>query len=38
VAEVLARLGAAAGVPGPAGRVPFRAAWLAGAVIEGHGR
>jgi 2-alkyl-3-oxoalkanoate reductase len=35
VAEVLARLCAAAGVPGPAGRVPFRAAWLAGAAIEG---
>jgi nucleoside-diphosphate-sugar epimerase len=35
VGEVLARLCAAAGVPGPAGRVPFRAAWLAGAAIEG---
>jgi 2-alkyl-3-oxoalkanoate reductase len=35
VADVLARLCAAAGVPGPARRVPFRAAWLAGAAIEG---
>jgi 2-alkyl-3-oxoalkanoate reductase len=34
VAEILARLCAAAGVPGPTGRVPFRAAWLAGAAIE----
>jgi 2-alkyl-3-oxoalkanoate reductase len=35
VADVLARLCAAAGVPGPTRRVPFRAAWLAGAAIEG---
>jgi 2-alkyl-3-oxoalkanoate reductase len=35
VGEVLARLCAAAGLPGPSGRVPFRVAWLAGAAIEG---
>ena len=35
VAEVLARLCRAAGVPAPRGRVPFGAAYLAGAVIEG---
>jgi nucleoside-diphosphate-sugar epimerase len=35
VGEVLARLCRAAGVPGPRGRVPFRAAWLAGAAIDG---
>ncbi len=34
VAEVLYRLCRAAGVPGPAGRVPFRAAWAAGAAVE----
>lgn len=34
VAEVLARLCRAAGVPGPRGRVPFGAAWLAGAAAE----
>jgi nucleoside-diphosphate-sugar epimerase len=34
VAEVLARLCAAAGVPGPRSRVPFRVAWLAGAAID----
>jgi 2-alkyl-3-oxoalkanoate reductase len=35
VAEVLGRLCRAAGVPGPRGQVPFGAAQLAGAVIEG---
>jgi nucleoside-diphosphate-sugar epimerase len=35
VGEVLARLCRAAGVPGPGGRVPVRAAWLAGAAVEG---
>jgi 2-alkyl-3-oxoalkanoate reductase len=35
VAEVLARLCRAAGVPGPGARVPYRAAWLAGAAIDG---
>jgi nucleoside-diphosphate-sugar epimerase len=35
VGEVLTRLCRAAGVPGPRGRVPFRAAWLAGAAIDG---
>lgn len=35
VAEILRRLCAAAGVPGPRGRVPTHAAWLAGAVVEG---
>ncbi|WP_448616768.1 NAD-dependent epimerase/dehydratase family protein [Modestobacter sp. URMC 112] len=34
VGEVLARLCRAAGVPGPRFRVPFRAAWLAGAAID----
>jgi nucleoside-diphosphate-sugar epimerase len=35
VAEVLGRLCRAAGVPGPHGRVPFGAAWAAGAAAEG---
>src|SRR4051794_41048136 len=35
VAEVLARLCRAAGVPAPRGRVPFAAAWVAGAAAEG---
>jgi nucleoside-diphosphate-sugar epimerase len=35
VAEVLARLCAAAGVPGPHRRVPFPLAWVAGAAVEG---
>jgi nucleoside-diphosphate-sugar epimerase len=35
VAEVLGRLCRAAGVPGPRRRVPFAAAWLAGAAAEG---
>jgi 2-alkyl-3-oxoalkanoate reductase len=35
VGEVLARLCRAAGVPAPTSRVPFRAAWLAGAAIDG---
>jgi nucleoside-diphosphate-sugar epimerase len=35
VAEVLARLCAAAGVRGPRGRVPFRAAYGVGAAVEG---
>jgi nucleoside-diphosphate-sugar epimerase len=35
VAEVLARLCAAAGVPGPRRRVPFPLAWAAGAAVEG---
>lgn len=34
VAEMLARLCRAAGVPGPRARVPYRAAWLAGAAAE----
>jgi 2-alkyl-3-oxoalkanoate reductase len=34
VAEVLRRLCRAAGVPGPRGRVPFPAAWAAGAAVE----
>ncbi|MCZ2815966.1 NAD-dependent epimerase/dehydratase family protein [Modestobacter sp. VKM Ac-2984] len=34
VAEVLDRLCRAAGVPGPARRVPFRAAWAAGGLVE----
>jgi nucleoside-diphosphate-sugar epimerase len=34
VGEVLARLCRAAGVPAPTVRVPFRAAWLAGAAID----
>lgn len=35
VAEILHRVCAAAGVPGPRGRVPFRPAWLAGTAVEG---
>ncbi len=35
VGEVLERLCRAAGVPGPRRRVPARAAWAAGAVVEG---
>jgi 2-alkyl-3-oxoalkanoate reductase len=35
VAEVLARLCAAAGVPAPTRRVPYRVAWLAGAAVDG---
>jgi nucleoside-diphosphate-sugar epimerase len=35
VAEVIARLCAAAGVPGPHRRVPFPLAWAAGALVEG---
>ncbi|MGY5883611.1 NAD-dependent epimerase/dehydratase family protein [Modestobacter lacusdianchii] len=35
VAEVLARLCAAAGVPAPRRRVPFPVAWAAGAVVDG---
>ena len=35
IAELLRRLCRAAGAPGPRGRVPARAAWLAGAVVEG---
>jgi 2-alkyl-3-oxoalkanoate reductase len=35
VAEVLARLCAAAGVPAPRRRVPFLLAWAAGAAVEG---
>ncbi len=35
VAEVIARLCAAAGVRGPRGRVPVSAAWLVGALVEG---
>ncbi|MGY1692882.1 NAD-dependent epimerase/dehydratase family protein [Geodermatophilus sp. SYSU D01105] len=35
VAEVLGRLCRAAGVPGPRRRVPFAAAWAAGAAAEG---
>jgi 2-alkyl-3-oxoalkanoate reductase len=35
VAEILARLCQAAAAPGPKGHVPFRAAWLAGAAVEG---
>jgi nucleoside-diphosphate-sugar epimerase len=34
VGEVLARLCAAAGVPGPRVSVPFRMAWAAGAAVE----
>jgi 2-alkyl-3-oxoalkanoate reductase len=34
VEEILRRLSSAAGVPGPRGRVPTPAAWLAGAVVE----
>src|SRR3954467_1968566 len=35
VAEVIARLCRAAGVPAPHRRVPFPVAWLAGAAVEG---
>ncbi|MFP5371903.1 MAG: NAD-dependent epimerase/dehydratase family protein, partial [Actinomycetes bacterium] len=35
VDEILRRLCSAAGVPGPRGRLPAHAAWLAGAVMEG---
>ena len=35
VAEVLARLCAAAGVPAPRRRVPFLLAWASGAAVEG---
>jgi 2-alkyl-3-oxoalkanoate reductase len=35
VAEVIGRLCRAAGVPAPRRRVPFRAAWAAGAAVEG---
>ncbi len=35
VAEVLTRLCQAAAAPGPRGHVPFRAAWVAGAAVEG---
>ena len=35
VGEVIARLCRAAGAAAPRRRVPFRAAWLAGAVVEG---
>jgi nucleoside-diphosphate-sugar epimerase len=35
VADVLAALCRAAGVRGPRGRVPWRAAWVAGAAAEG---
>jgi nucleoside-diphosphate-sugar epimerase len=35
VAEVIARLCAAAGVPAPRRTVPFRLAWTAGAAVEG---
>lgn len=35
VAEILGRLCRAAGVPGPSGRVPFGAAYVAGAAVEG---
>ncbi len=35
VGEILGRLCRAAGVPGPRRRVPVRAAWLAGAAVEG---
>jgi nucleoside-diphosphate-sugar epimerase len=35
VAEILARLCRAAGVPGPRGGMPFAAAWVAGAAAEG---
>ena len=34
VAEILGRVCRAARVPGPRGRVPFRAAWIAGAAVE----
>ena len=35
VAEILARICSAAGVPGPRGRVPLPVARAAGAVVEG---
>jgi nucleoside-diphosphate-sugar epimerase len=35
IGEVIARLCRAAGVPGPRRHVPFGAAWLAGAAVEG---
>ncbi|MGY1670514.1 NAD-dependent epimerase/dehydratase family protein [Geodermatophilus sp. SYSU D00710] len=35
IGELLTRLCGAAGAPGPRRRVPARAAWLAGAVVEG---
>jgi 2-alkyl-3-oxoalkanoate reductase len=35
VAEIIARLCRAAGVPAPHRRVPFLAAWVAGAAVEG---
>lgn len=35
VAEIVERICAAAGVPGPRGRVPLAAAWLAGGLVEG---
>ncbi|MCF6735723.1 NAD(P)-dependent oxidoreductase [Blastococcus sp. KM273129] len=35
VDEILRRLCAAAGAPGPRGRVPTHAAWLAGAAVDG---
>ncbi len=34
IAEILQSICAAAGLPGPRMRVPFRAAWLAGAVVD----
>ncbi len=34
VGEIMARLCHAAGVPGPRRRIPFRAAWAAGAVVD----
>ena len=35
VAEVVGLICAAAGVPGPRGRVPFGAAWVAGGLVDG---
>ena len=35
VVDVVGRICAAAGVPGPRGRLPLPAAWLAGGVVEG---
>jgi len=35
VAEVVGRICSAAGVPGPRGRLPLPAAWLAGGLVEG---
>ncbi|MGI8613280.1 MAG: NAD-dependent epimerase/dehydratase family protein [Nocardioidaceae bacterium] len=35
VAEILTRLCQAAGAPGPRGRLPFWAGWLAGGAVEG---